>query len=242
MRVLFIGNSHTYFNDMPETFAKMCRKLSGKRPEVTMLAYSGKSLKWHTEEYFSLRYALMYGKFEYCVIQQQAHPFPDPEETYTYVKRITDLCFSNKVTPVLFMTWAKKDEPDAFYEMKEVYRDLTEETGSLLAPVGNAFDIVNREYPKIDLYWKDGAHASAYGSYLSALIFAMIVTGKHELAYLSDEGIDFRCDFEGDHGFPKAEEKKFLAKVPLDPAKTEILKKVAGRVLGIREKELPENL
>ncbi|MBR0085395.1 MAG: gamma-glutamyltransferase, partial [Lachnospiraceae bacterium] len=29
LRVLFIGNSHTYFNDMPETFARMCEKMSG---------------------------------------------------------------------------------------------------------------------------------------------------------------------------------------------------------------------
>lgn len=26
MRVLFIGNSHTYFNDMPEIFAELARK------------------------------------------------------------------------------------------------------------------------------------------------------------------------------------------------------------------------
>ena len=58
MRVLFVGNSHTYFNDMPALFARMCREMSGEEPELQMLAYSGRSLRWHREEYFSLRFAL----------------------------------------------------------------------------------------------------------------------------------------------------------------------------------------
>lgn len=70
MRVLFLGNSHTYFNDMPRLFADMCGELSGERPEVTMLAYSGRSLAWHREEYFSLRFALLYGGYEYCAAQR----------------------------------------------------------------------------------------------------------------------------------------------------------------------------
>ena len=32
MRVLFVGNSHTYVNDMPHTFAVMCRDLTGEMP------------------------------------------------------------------------------------------------------------------------------------------------------------------------------------------------------------------
>ena len=62
MRVLFVGNSHTYFNDMPALFGRMCAELTGERPEVTMLAYSGRSLAWHREEYFALRFALLHGR------------------------------------------------------------------------------------------------------------------------------------------------------------------------------------
>ena len=47
MKVLFVGNSHTYYNDMPRLFAMMCARLTGDEPEVTMLAYSGRSLAWH---------------------------------------------------------------------------------------------------------------------------------------------------------------------------------------------------
>ena len=36
MRILFIGNSHTYFNDMPHLCAELLRA-AGKDVEVTML-------------------------------------------------------------------------------------------------------------------------------------------------------------------------------------------------------------
>ena len=37
MRVLFIGNSHTYFNDMPHIFKQVCQE-NNIDMEVTMLA------------------------------------------------------------------------------------------------------------------------------------------------------------------------------------------------------------
>ena len=47
MKVLFLGNSHTFFNDMPELFARFVEKTTGNKPDVTMLAYSGRTLEWH---------------------------------------------------------------------------------------------------------------------------------------------------------------------------------------------------
>ena len=50
-RVLFIGNSHTYFNDMPALFADFCEAGTGERPFVTMLSHPGKTWEWHLQEY-----------------------------------------------------------------------------------------------------------------------------------------------------------------------------------------------
>ena len=51
MKVLFIGNSHTYFNDMPHLFSDMCRKAGEAETDVTMIAYSGRTLAWHEDVY-----------------------------------------------------------------------------------------------------------------------------------------------------------------------------------------------
>ena len=222
MRVLFIGNSHTYFHDMPHTFARMCAELTGETPEVTMLAYSNRSLAWHREEYFSLRFALLYGQYDYCVLQQQAHPFPDEALTRQSALRILSLCKTSGVKPVLMMTWAEQAQPEHFLPMQHFYMALAEETGALLAPVGELFDHIRQTNPEIELYWHDGEHASAYGDYLIAAT----------LAALDDQAIDFDLDFEGEDGLPLARERAEDCIVQLDSEKTAVIRSLISHRIG----------
>ena len=232
MRVLFIGNSHTYFHDMPHSFARMCAQLTGEMPEVTMLAYSNRSLAWHREEYFSLRFALLYGNYDYCVLQQQAHPFPDEELTRQSALRILSLCEAVGTKPVLMMTWAEQAHPEHFPQMQRFYRALASEAGALLAPVGELFDAVRLEHPEIELYWHDGEHASRYGDYLIAATLAALICRTTDLSNLDDTAIDFDLDFEGEDGKPLAAERAEDAVVQLDPKKAKTLRALASSCLG----------
>ena len=232
MRVLFIGYSHTYFHDMPHTFARMCTQVIGETPEVTMLAYSNRSLAWHREEYFSLRFALLYGQYDYCVLQQQAHPFPDEELTRQSVNRILSLCESGGVKPVLMMTWAEQVHPEHFLQMQRFYTALAAETGAMLAPVGELFDTISRTDPEIELYWHDGEHASVYGDYLIAAVLAALLCHTTDLKRLDDQAIDFDLDFEGEGGMPLAKERAADCVVQLDPEKTAVIRSIIIRRLG----------
>ena len=232
MRVLFVGNSHTYFHDMPHTFARMCAQLSGETPEVTMLAYSNRSLAWHREEYFSLRFALLYGQYDYCVLQQQAHPFPDEELTRRSIHRILSLCKAAETKPVLMMTWAEQAYPEHFPPIQRFYTEIAAETGALLAPVGELFDALRRTNPEIELYWHDGEHASVYGDYLIAAALAGLLCKKKELSALDDQAIDFDLDFEGENGLPLARERAADCVVQLDPKKTTIFRTAVSQCLG----------
>lgn len=230
MRVLFVGNSHTYFNDMPALFARMCGELTGERPEVTMLAYSGRSLAWHREEYFALRFALLRGAYDYCVIQQQAHPFPGEEVTEAGLRPILELCGKGGAQPVLFMTWAEKAKPENAGPMIACYRRLAERYGALLAPVGELFERFRGS--DVALYWQDGEHASPYGSYLAALAFAALLCDTRELDAVSDRGYDFRAVYDKSSGqLPRAEEDPDREEIALDPGKTTRLKAAAAKAL-----------
>ena len=233
MRVLFVGNSHTYFNDMPAQFARMCREMDGDEPEVQMLAYSGRSLHWHREEYFSLRFALLRGGFDYCVLQQQAHPFPGEEETEQALREILPLCEKAGTKPVLFMTWAEKAKPENAGSMMCCYRRLAEKYGALLSPVGELFERFRGT--EIELYWKDGEHASPYGSYLTAAALAALLCGRAGLERLSDRGCDFAVCFEGENGLPRAEEDLPRAEILLEPEKTAALRKAVREALTGKE-------
>ena len=226
MNVLFIGNSHTYFNDMPHLFAEMCESLGVQKPNVTMLAYSGRTLRWHTKEYFSIRFALLYGQFDYCVIQQLGHPFPGLEKTEPEVKTLVSLCRSVGTKPVLYMTWAKKENPGLVSEISAAYRTLSERYDTLLAPIGELFETLRLKHPEIELYWSDGSHASKNASYLIAATFAALLTGETNLDSLPDQTIDFGVHFDDEH--PSAQKDRGALSVPIDPDTARILREAAA--------------
>lgn len=230
MRVLFVGNSHTYFNDMPALFARMCRELTGERPELTMLAYSGRSLAWHRQEYFALRFALLHGRYDYCVLQQQAHPFPGEAVTEEGLRQLLPLCEEGGAKPVLYMTWAEKAKPENAGPMIACYRRLAERYEALLAPVGELFE--GFRGTDLELYWKDGEHASPYGSYLAALSFAALLCDTRELEGVADSGFDFRPVYdESSEPCPLAEEDLNREELALDPEKTARLKAAVAAAL-----------
>lgn len=218
MKLLFLGNSHLYFNDMPQTFARLCEAAGAGRPETVLLAYSGRPLSWHLQEYFSLRYNLLYGGYDYCVIQQQAHPFPPQGETVRDAQRVISLCRAAGTAPVLLMTWAEKAAPRHQQPMAETYRRIAQETGALLAPVGEIWQALLAEDPAFPLFWQDGEHASPLGDYLIAATLCALLTGCDSRA-LPPLGADFTggagsIDF---FGSPRVEEDPARVPCPLDP-------------------------
>lgn len=181
-KVLFIGNSHTYMNDMPELTRRMIEDTTGESCEVFMLAYSARPLKWHLEEeYFAVRFNILHGGYDYCVIQEQAHPMPPEKDTVECADRIIKLCKEAGTTPILFETWTEKAKPENQAEMNRRYSAIAEQQGVLLAPIGEVWErVLNMlsDIPEADLYYRDGAHASAVGDYLVATVLTKVITGK----------------------------------------------------------------
>lgn len=212
-KFLFIGNSHTYFNDMPQLFAKLYRAGTGEPAESVMLSHSGRSWEWHRKEAYEIRYNLLYGGYDDCFLQQAAHPFPGEETTRQCGKYLIDLCKTAGVRPVLVETWAKKDEPQEQAQMNRVYRGMAEENDCLISPVGEVWQEVRKLRPEIDLYYKDGAHASVYGGYLIACCHFRTVTGRSMLD-LPNTGIDFsdfrRAEEEGREGLDVLRAREIL--------------------------------
>ncbi len=216
IRVLFVGNSHTYMNDMPYLFSQVYEKTTGRRAEVVMQAFSGRRLSWHLEEFLSLRFALMYGGFDYCVIQQGAHPFPPEEETLRDGARLAALCRQAGVTPVFSMTWAEKRLPENQRKMIDTYGKLHAASPSLLAPVGVVWQAMREKHPDIELYYEDGEHASPQGDLLIACALCATLTGSPDVS-LPDFMLDFKAKDRTGPG-PHLVMDREAVKIPLDDA------------------------
>ena len=169
MKILFLGNSHTYYNDMPQIFTNICNEM-GKSVEVSMQAHAGVTYEWHLTQLTELRFALMYGGFEYIVMQQAAHsPCPSKEETLRDASRIIDMARAFGVTPIQTVPWAEKKYPQNQSVIYDIYNEISLIKDVKLNPVGYVFEEISKVNPEINLYWFDGEHASSYGSFANAL-------------------------------------------------------------------------
>ena len=73
------------------------------------------------------------------------------------------------MTPIQTIPWAEERIPQNQEKINRIYQELHRRTGVTLNPVGYVFERLKEELPELSLYWKDGEHASCYGSYVNAL-------------------------------------------------------------------------
>ncbi len=168
MRILFIGNSHTYYNDMPAMLAGLAGK-EGIPCEVTMIAHGGWYLEQHQKEP-EVRFNILHGNYDYVVLQEHAHPFGPEEKMLDAAKAICAWAEEAGSTPVAYMTWSKKGREEEQAPMTEAYRRMAEEHKAVLAPVGERWWEYIHAHPDVEMYDSDGAHASAAGSAFAAQV------------------------------------------------------------------------
>ena len=167
-KVLFIGNSHTYFNDLPGIFKKLCRD-KGKEVHVAMLCKGGMGLDWHMKEP-QTRFNILYGQYDYVVLQHTAHSMGDFDLMRAGAEALVKWAKEAGSTPVFYQTLAKKGDESFQPFMSGVYDLLGRELNCPVAPVGNAWQKHRLSHPEEELYFTDGEHASPLGSPLAARV------------------------------------------------------------------------
>jgi len=195
-RVLFIGNSYTYVNDLPGMFAKLS-KSGGHRVEVGMEAPGGWSLADHVESVQTAD-AIESSTWKYIVLQEQSS-FPADKyfrETNMYPAARVLVAKIRQVgaTPVLYLTPAHLDGwPDMGMNYMAMqaginngYWNLARELNVLVAPAGIAWQSAHAQYPNLILWQADNSHPEKAGTYLTACVF--YATFFHE----SPVGLSYR--------------------------------------------------
>ncbi len=177
-RVLFIGNSYTYFNNLPEIFARLARAGGRGKVETRMDAPGGWRLKDHWEK-GEARKALRDGRWDFVVLQDQStlgvndyfegKPRVTSDEVFKpYAEKWVAAIREAGATPVFYLTWARKATPEDQAALNYAYMTAAREGKAVVAPVGIAWGLVREREPAIELFYRDGSHPSAAGSYLAA--------------------------------------------------------------------------
>lgn len=166
LKILFIGNSHTYYNDMPVMVQQRAIE-EGFDCHVTMIAHGSWYLAQHVEEP-DVRFNILFGEYDYVVLQEFAQPFAPEEKFAGAVRVLNDWIREAGSVPVIYETWAARSEPEKQPYMNEVHRRIADENCTLLAPVGENWWDYQKSRPGLEMYDPDGEHASDRGSDFAA--------------------------------------------------------------------------
>jgi hypothetical protein len=180
-RVLFIGNSYTYANDLPGTFAELARA-AGHEVETGMLATGGATLADHASDAATMQ-RLGSSRWDHVVLQEQSQ-IPAirglrGQQMYPAARSLIVHIRATGAGPMLLVTWAHRDGwpesglPD-FTVMQdgidEGYEAIAHELAVPEAPVGQVWAQVRSDHPEVDLWQADGSHPSVSGTYLAACV------------------------------------------------------------------------
>ena len=134
IRILFVGNSHTYYNDMPLIVRELFAKI-GVCAEVTMQTRGGKNLIYHSQQK-DVIFNILHGNYDYVVLQEVASSF-EPENFRAGLEAICEQALSKSSSaPILYMIWAHRDDKRRQTVITEEYVNAAERIGARLAPAG----------------------------------------------------------------------------------------------------------
>ncbi len=167
IRILFIGNSLTYYNDLPLLVRRRAEE-EGYACETVMIAHGGWTLAQHVREP-EVRFNILYGDYDYVVLQEFAPPSGNGEAFLDAAKALNRMIREAGSIPVLFEPWTRKTEPEAQPHLNAVHREVREVIEAVLAPVGEEWQGYRDSRPDLELYAEDGLHPSAAGSDFAAI-------------------------------------------------------------------------
>ncbi len=182
LRVLFIGNSFTQLNDLPQLTARLAASARPPRTlETEFVGEGGATLKRHWETGRALE-AIRRGKWDYVILQEQSSlgidAFPriyDPKIFHDYARLFDAEIKKAGARTVFFLTWGRQDSPQSQALLTHAYASIAAELKALVAPVGIAWQNALKENPKLVLHWMDGSHPNAAGTYLAACVFYAVL-------------------------------------------------------------------
>ncbi len=212
-RILFVGNSFTYYNNSLHSHLRNLLKAGGiynaDKMRLSAMTISGSRLVEHaggmaalvTPDTWDL--VVLHGHSKEPLHQATAQPFFKASRMFS--KYIRD----KGAEPVFLMTWAYRGRPEMTPALAASYTQIANQLDALVVPVGLAFAQAQRDHPEIELYSRDILkydrtpqdtvtpvyrdelkHPSLAGTYLAACVFYVALFQQSPLGLAYQAGLD----------------------------------------------------
>jgi hypothetical protein len=178
--LLFMGNSHTSFNDLTAMVADMVR--AGK-PGMTVSSVEAPGWMFLEERVHDADSLNLLRSQDWSFVILQAQKYSTSGQ-FTYsteeAKELIRLSRVQHAVPVMFPEWPRRDviETQRIYDL---HVSIAQAEPACVAPIGQAWDLALARDPTLPLHAADGNHSAPAGAFLAALVLYATITGLSPL-------------------------------------------------------------
>lgn len=185
-RVLFFGNSHTAFHDLPSQVARMVASDSAEETiEVALSQQLGflddvwKSPKTRTQ--------IESKPWTHAILQAQKYS-QSGKYQYSTAEAVEMAKFlrSRNIEVVFYPEWGQRGNAEEGKRIHQLHSQMAKDADADVAPVGLAWDIALTKDLKAPLHAADGNHASEAGAFLTSAVLYAMLTGRSPLEIRDD--------------------------------------------------------
>ncbi len=177
IKVLMMGNSHTYFSSLPARLEAMLRANHPGKTVAVVVAPASLFLDEHSKNAQTM--ALLRGQsWNYVILQAQKY---SSSGAFSYstseAVNLVKIARQAGALPILFPEWPRRDVPET-ERIFTLHVSIAQQAPACVAPIGQAWDLALQRHPNLALYGADGNHSAAAGAQLAALMLYTTVSGK----------------------------------------------------------------
>ncbi len=134
LRVLFVGNSYTYYNNLPQLVSILSEQTGTKLiTQKSVIGGAKLSEHWHGLRDLKTKEMIRSGHYDIVILQEQSMGAIEQSDSLKfYAKLLCDLIKENGAVPYLYQTWAREKVPQYFETIEKVYAEVAEENNAYL--------------------------------------------------------------------------------------------------------------
>ena len=205
-RVLFIGNSYTQFNNLPQMVTDIAQSM-GDDMEYGSNTPGACTFEMHCHNQSMT--LICEGGWDFVVMQEQsqlpAFPMDSVElNVFPFAQQLVDSVYAHNpcAEPMFYMTWGRKNGDTEFgYPPMDTYggmdsllyaryMQMGSDNDASVCPVGRVWHYLRDHNAEIELYMPDESHPSLAGTYAAACAFYTMVFGRDPDSISHDAGLD----------------------------------------------------
>lgn len=175
VRILFVGNSLTYTNDLPGVVGTIA-DAAGESVAILSLTAGNYAIMDHWRQ--GLPEYIRELEPDLVVLQQGPSSLQDSRSNLIiWTDSVARVAAEVGARPALLMVWPELARYEVFPDVRESYRLAAEGVDGVFIPAGDAFKALRDTHPEWDPYGIDQFHPSDKGTVISAYVVVRALLG-----------------------------------------------------------------